>query len=478
VKRSLDALAEGEHDLLIIGGGIHGAAAAWDAAQRGLRVALVEAGDFGSGASWNSLKTIHGGLRHLQRLDLAGLRESARERRALLRVAPDLVRPLQFVVPAHGHGARGRQALAAGLVLCDILTWDRNRGVDPARRIPRGRTLSRAGLEALVPEIGLEGVSGAALWTDAQVESTERLLLAFLHAASGAGARLANHVAAVMLLREGGAVRGALLRDAATGRELRARARAVLLAAGAALPALLDAASIPSPRVPLLRALNLVLGRRPAARVAVGSRHRGRYLFLAPWGACTLVGTEYAPADAEPIRVERFLAEAQEAFPWAGLRHEDVVLAHRGLVPGDARGLWTRGRVVDHGEHGAAGLFSIVAVKYTTARALAERAIDRIQERLGHAVTPCRTAETPLPAATTGPLDDRARHAVREEMALHLSDAVLRRLDLGTSGPPGEAEVAHVVATMSSELGWDEERTRAERASLDRFYAESLHPTT
>src|SRR6185436_6212419 len=106
MKRDLGALVDREHDLLVIGGGIGGAAAAWDAAQRGLSVALVEAADFGSGASWNSLKTVHGGLRHLQRADVVGLRESARERRALLRMAPALIRPLSFLVPTYGHGMK------------------------------------------------------------------------------------------------------------------------------------------------------------------------------------------------------------------------------------------------------------------------------------------------------------------------------------------------------------------------------------
>src|SRR5206468_11997928 len=94
VKRDIGALTAREHDLVVIGGGIHGLATAYDAAQRGLSVALVEAADFGSGVSWNSLKTIHGGLRHLQRGSLAQARESMRERRALLRIAPQIVRPL------------------------------------------------------------------------------------------------------------------------------------------------------------------------------------------------------------------------------------------------------------------------------------------------------------------------------------------------------------------------------------------------
>ena len=104
MQRDLGRLSDVEHDLLVVGGGIYGAACAWDAAQRGLTVALIEARDFASGASWNSLKTIHGGLRHLQRADVAGVRESMFERRALLRIAPSLVEPLAFLIPVYGHG--------------------------------------------------------------------------------------------------------------------------------------------------------------------------------------------------------------------------------------------------------------------------------------------------------------------------------------------------------------------------------------
>src|SRR4029078_13263381 len=107
------------------------APAAGDAAQRGLRVALVEAADFGGGASWNSLKTIHGGLRHLQRADLAGWRESLRERRALLAIAPELVRPLPFLLPLRGHGTRGRAALTVALRAFSLPSTDRNRGLQP-----------------------------------------------------------------------------------------------------------------------------------------------------------------------------------------------------------------------------------------------------------------------------------------------------------------------------------------------------------
>src|SRR5580765_5077678 len=160
MKRDVGALEGKTFDLLVIGGGILGATTAWDAAQRGLSVALVEAGDFGSGTSWNSLKTIHGGLRHLQRADLAGLRESVRERRALLEIAPAMVRPLPFLVPAYGHGAKGREALAAGVVRADLLSRDRNRDLPPDRRIAPSRVLSRQAVLELVPALPAHGLTG------------------------------------------------------------------------------------------------------------------------------------------------------------------------------------------------------------------------------------------------------------------------------------------------------------------------------
>jgi glycerol-3-phosphate dehydrogenase len=477
MKRDLGALSGREHDLAIIGGGIYGAAAAWDAAQRGLRVALLEACDFGSGASWNSLKTIHGGLRHLQRADVAGLRDSARERSALLRIAPRLVRPLPCLVPTYGHGPAGREALGIALLLNEILTRGRNDGVPSEGHIPRGRLLSRGEVLTRVPGIEPAGLTGAALWYDAQAESTERLTLAFVLAAADAGATTANYAQVTGLLRSGERVAGVSVCDGEGGGGFEVRARMVLNAAGPGARRLLAGAGLAHSPVPLLRAINLVL-RRPVVREhAVGGRGAGRFLFLAPWRDRAIVGTAYEPAEAGTgaAFAEAFLAEAQRAYPWAGLTRDDVTLVHQGLVPGagSADGLWMKPLFVDHQrQDGVPGLVTMVGVKYTTARAEAERAIDLVLRRLGSPIVPCRTAVTPLPAARIleGPIGERTRHAVREEMALHLEDAVLRRLDLGTGGPPDAAEVDEVERVMAAELGWDEAKRRAERGFLGRLY--------
>jgi glycerol-3-phosphate dehydrogenase len=480
VRRDLPALASDALDLVVVGGGIHGAAAAWDAAQRGLSVALVEREDFGSGTSWNSLKTIHGGLRHLQRADVASLRESMRERRALLAVAPALVRPLPFFVPAYGHGLGGREALALALRVNDWLTPDRNRGLDEAARVPDGRTVSARRALDMLPGLDGRGLTGAGIYCDAQASSTERLTLGFVHAAADRGARVANHAEAVEVLRAEGRVAGVAVRDALTGQTLEVRARLVLNAAGPWADEVMGRAGLRRPRTPQLRARNLVLRRSPPFPYGVGARSGGRFLFLVPWEGTTLVGTDYQPAADRPRDPGEFLAEADRAFPWVGLAGSRVALVHEGLVPGRGGAeLAMRPRLRDHeAEDGLPGLVSIESVKLTTARAVAERAVDLVFRRLRRPAPPCRTAVTPLPRARRleGGLEERTRVAVREEMALGLSDAVLRRLDLGTAGPPSPADLDVVCGVLHRELGWDEERERGERAALLSTYPPSSEP--
>lgn len=470
MKRDLDALS-GAFDVVVVGGGIHGAVAACDAAQRGLRTALLERDDFGGGVSWNSLKTIHGGLRHLQRADVGGLRESAGERRALLRVAPRLVRPLPVLVPV--HGAAEGALLRLGLLANDVLTFDRNLGVPPERRVPGGRLLTTAEARELCPGLGEDaGLRGAALWTDAQVDSSERLVLAFVRAAADAGAVVANHAEVVAVERDaGGRVAGVRVRDGFGGTEREVRARVLLNAAGPWMDDVLARAGVHRPKVPLLDALNLVVGRPILGAAAVGRRAAGRYLFAAPWRDRTLVGTAYDPLGTDPARAaERFLGDARQAFPWARLEPSDVVAVHRGRVPGTGRGLalQTRSRVLNHAREGAPGLLSLLTVKYTTARAVAETAVDTACWLLGRPPGRCRTAEEPLAHAhlPEGPLADRTRRAVREEMALTLADVVLRRLDLGTAGPVERGDLDRVAETMAAELGWTAERSARERATL------------
>src|SRR3954452_5606024 len=134
--RDVDRLGERTFDLLVVGGGIYGLTIAYDAAQRGLSVALVERNDFGSGASFNHLRTIHGGLRYLQSLDIARARESVRERRTLARIAAAALRPLPFVLPLRRSLTQGPWAMRAGFLLDRLVAADRNDGVAEGYALP------------------------------------------------------------------------------------------------------------------------------------------------------------------------------------------------------------------------------------------------------------------------------------------------------------------------------------------------------
>src|ERR1700751_3047407 len=129
MERDLDELTARTFDVLVVGGGIYGLTIAYDCAQRGLSVALIERHDFGSGASFNHLRTIHGGLRYLQTLDFSRARESVSERRTLARIAPAAVQPLRFVLPLSPSLTQGALAMRAGFLLDRVVSRNRNGGV-------------------------------------------------------------------------------------------------------------------------------------------------------------------------------------------------------------------------------------------------------------------------------------------------------------------------------------------------------------
>ena len=292
--------------------------------------------------------------------------------------------------------------------------------------------------------------------------------MGFLEAASSAGAALANYAPATSLTLEGGRVRGAVVRDLESGTEALVRARLVVNAAGPDAGPILRMAGIERPAIPLLHAANLVLRLPVVTAQAVGAAGDGRSLFLVPWGDRSIAGTDYR-LDG-PVDVDAFFEAVRGAFPWAGLDRADVSVVHRGRVPGTSgTALWTRGRVIDHeADDDVPGLVTVLSVKYTTARASAEQAVDLACRRVRPAAPASRTAWTPLHAARPieGTLEESARHAVEQESARHLTDALLRRLDLGTAGAPTGSDVSTVLAVMSALLGWDDERQREERRAL------------
>ncbi|HEU4525910.1 MAG TPA: FAD-dependent oxidoreductase [Gemmatimonadales bacterium] len=500
--RDLGRLESEEYDLLVIGAGIQGACIAWDAALRGLRVALVERDDVGAATSANSLRIIHGGLRYLARGDFPRMRESIRERTALLRIAPGLVEPLPVLIPTGPSGVPSRLALGAALGLTHVLSPRRNRDLLPSRRIGAGRLLSRDECLTQLPALASAQVTGGALWYDARMTHPERLTLAFVLSAADKGAVAANHAEAEAFDLARGAIHAVEVVDRLSGRRHIVRARQVVIAAGPWTEDLVArAGGRPSPPAATPRqafGMNLILGRR-LGEAAVGLRavsssdadpggSGGRFLFTVPQERTTLLGTWYAVADGEDPdaaldRGEEFLLEAaNRACPGLRLTPEDVIGRQVGRLPlkaglerGSALALAERPRV-RRAPAGPSNLLAVEGVKYTTARAVAEHVVDGVLASLGLEPRACRTAVTPLVggAVSTGaraPLELRVRRAVTEEMAATLSDVVFRRTELGEPPGPDEEDVRLAARIAGDALGWDDRRRSEEEAMVLRAEA-------
>lgn len=420
VQRDLNSLSRSPFDLLVIGGGIVGACVARDAARRGLKVALLDRGDFGSGISWNSLKIVHGGLRSLQSLDVRQARAFVHERRAWLRIAPHLVEPLAFVVPTRGVGAESALLMRAGLALNDIVSASRNEGISASRQLSRGRALSRIELEALVPDV-FDGYTGGALFHDAQLYSAERLVQAVLSDAEHAGATIANYVEAVEPLGTPDSLRGVIAEDRLTGARFDVRAAMIVNAAGGSAATVAELLTRRAGSVQPMTglALNLMIaghGGTTAFALAARSDGRMRRLFVVPWRGRTLIGTAHYACERQPTSeaelepyVERFVREVAIAWPGRAISRESVLLVHAGMQPSPhgAPGAKAHGppehRIVDHARDGTPQLLSAVGPKLTMARAIAAQLVDLACARAGLSSKPCETATRPLDSA---PSDD------------------------------------------------------------------------
>ena len=426
MQRDLAALARTEFDLVVIGGGMFGAAVVLDAARRGLSTALVERADFAGATSAHSFKMVHGGIRYLQHADLVRVRQSARARAAFLRAAPHLVRPLPIVVPTYGWGMKSKPVLRAGMAAYDLLTADRNRGIaDPRRRIPRAEFIGRQEVRRRYPGLAAEGLTGAGIFCDGQMHNPPRLVLAYVQSAAAAGAVCANYVEAVGLLQRDGRVRGIIARDTLEGDRFEIRGRIVLNAAGPYAEGILSqglgrALDPPTPfsrdayfivRRPLVagdHALTLPsLSSDSDAKLSRGTRH----LFLVPWRGATLVGVWHKVHRGHPDRygieeaeLAAWIDEINRAYRGIGLTLADVALASAGLVPfgesdPDAQELKFahRSRLVDHrSERGLDGLLTLIGVRYTTGPVEAVEAVDLVATRLGRKTPPSRIEHEPV----------------------------------------------------------------------------------
>ena len=411
MTRNIGSIRGQEFDVLVVGGGAFAACAAWESALRGYSVALIEANDFGSGTSANSFKMVHGGIRYLQHLDLPRLWASCKERSALLRIAPHLVKPLPIALPTYGHGRSGKEFLGAGFLAYDALTVGRNRGIaDRSRHIPTASFMSRAEVLSRFDGVDSAKLTGAAVFNDAQMYHPPRLVLAFILSAIREGAVAVNYVEASSFIRKSDRIAGVVARDRLTGERFDIRSRVVLNAAGPWSESLLqdsEGLRIPDAGV-YSRDVCFVIDGAPesecglavqGASVDKGSLiGRGaRHLFVVPWRGRRLIGVWHIVYRKSPSAIEvaeeeltRFLREFNGSLRSFRIERQDIRMVNAGLVPfgdsdetGEQLDFGKQSHLVDSASaHGLEGLITLIGVRQTMARGDAVKAIDIVDRKL------------------------------------------------------------------------------------------------
>ena len=517
-------------DVIVIGAGINGAGIARDAAARGLRVALVEREDIGSGTSNYSGRLVHGGLRYLEQGDVRLVRESLRERERLFQLAPHLVKPVSLMMPFYSHNRRSSRAIRAAMIAYDVLSWDKS--------VSMHTVLSRE--ETLKRNVGMntDGLKGSVIFYDGQVIWSERMCVEVALAAHADGCKVYTYAEVNGLISDGQTVRGIRFTDRLTGERHALGGRIVINAAGPWVDAVLASDKRITQRfIGGTKGSHLVIGPFPGAPkdvVYYESHKDGRLVLVIPWGEKYLIGTtdqrfegnpEEARADAGEVAY--LLGEVNRLIPGANLREVDVLYTYSGVrplpfVPDKSEWNVSRSHVIkDHApEH--RGLLSIIGGKLTTYRSLAEQAVDIVFKQLGLKSRRCLTTSllfpgahvqdwagfradlvqaTQLAPATVDRLVDiygaratevialgRAEPALLEplgvgvdaiaaelvftyihEFCRTLTDVLLRRTMIGHRKGSG-VEIADIAARiLAPRAGWDEERRRREVADYTRY---------
>lgn len=484
-KDQLDRLGDSSElwDVVVVGGGATGLSIALDASTRGYRTALFEQADFAEGTSSKSTKLIHGGVRYLRNGEIGLVRESLRERGRLLRNAPGLVEPLEFVVPAYRW--HERFFYGSGLVLYDLLAG--GLGIGRTGHLGRESVLSR------VPNLRGRGLRGGTLYWDGQFDDAA-LALAMARTAVAHGGLVLNRVKVTGLVKEGGRIRGVEISDSHEGIERVVRGKMVINATGVFADEVrrLDEEGAEISVRPS-QGIHLVLERRflgGDTAVMIPKTEDGRVLFLIPWKNRLLLGT----TDTEGVEVSLHPRPLEEEIDYL-IRHAALYL-ESAPSRGDIRAVFAGLRPLAKPPRSkgaastaalsrshclfasASGLVTMTGGKWTTCREMGEEAVD-LAASLGELPTrPCRTHDLTLsipPEPEPGESLDpelpyhmgHVERAVREEMALTLDDVLSRRTRSAFLDEAAAMRCAPRVASKMAELlGRDEAWAKAEVATF------------
>jgi glycerol-3-phosphate dehydrogenase len=459
------------YDLIIIGGGIYGIMLSFEAVRRNLRPLLLEKNDFISGTSLNHLRTVHGGVRYLQSLDLHRFKESVAERKWFLKYLPQFVNVVPCLMPLYGKGLYRNSIFRIGLLLNDILSFNRNISiVDKEQHLPRCRVINPGKTRELFPTVDQQGLTGSALWYDATVEEYQRLMMELIKLAVSSGATTLNYVHAVKLLKENDCVIGVQAVDQESGDEYEFKAPIVINAAGPWCREV--AAAFARDHVPLFKkrllVWNVLFDKEALSNHALGLsplKGGGHNYFFHPWKNRLLVGTgeinqkllqgrpdasrdgflEKSPPGRETVvpaeAMEKFIKDINTTVPGLNITEADIQRVYSGILPAEENGTMTkREKIFDHSKNGGPkGLFSISGIKFTTSRLVADKTLNRVfpkAKKLPHEkiLEKKKIKNIAFDYDWDSPDEEDLnllKEIVQDESVLHLSDLILRRTSLG-----------------------------------------------
>lgn len=410
MKRDIEKLSSQIFDILIIGGGIHGAAVAREASRKGFKTALIEMNDFGHSTSFNSMKVIHGGLRYLQHGNLKRIRQSIRSRKIMQNVAPHLIKAVPFLVPTYGYGIKSKTIMRIALLINDIISFDRNYNINSQNHIPGGKVIDKKKILALLPGINKEKLTGGAIWYEAVVQNTERVLLEFLYDAYNYDFTSANYIEAIEFINGENEIKGVKVRDIINSNEFNIYCKICVNAVGPWFNLIQNSLKLSKqPKIELTKAVNIIVNKKIFSEYSVGLEgkesfsdtdafiKRGKRLFFfVPIENYTMIGTSYKLYRGEINNfeitkedIQEIINEVNYLYPSIGLTFNDVSFYHAGLLPlekkSDPDNVQSERHSVIYDyedENNLKNLFSIKSVKYTTAPVIAEDVVKMIKRKI------------------------------------------------------------------------------------------------
>ena len=402
MKRFIEDHREEQFDMIIIGGGITGASVAYEAASRGLSVALVEKNDFASATSAASSKMIHGGLRYLAKMELRLVRESLRERRVLTNIAPNFVHPTPFMFSMYKTDKTPAFFMRIGMVLYEMLSFDKKFLWDKSKKMPSYTSLAPKTIKKLVPNSNSEGLKGAHVYYDCWNHSPERSTLAFLKSAVHFGAKVSNYTQMTDFIIEQKdestcKVKGIKVLDKLSNQNKEIKGKLVVNCAGPWADIILGKTNNTSnENLRRSEGIHVVVDKLNEKYVFAATSNKNQHFFVIPYRNHTILGTTDKEFIGNPDNfkitkksIEELLEKVNSNFGnGKKVLYSDVKYTYGGLRPlvedqtEDVYNSSRKYEVTNEKENGIECLFTVEGGKYTTSRSLAKTVVSKVFKHL------------------------------------------------------------------------------------------------